>query len=239
MATPLALFVAGLAGLLAARKALEPLTVLTQSAAAISADSLAERRLPIPQTKDELQALALAFNATLDRLAAAFARQRRFTADASHELRTPVTAILGQAELALSRPRTPEAYQETLVRVQSEAERMQRLIGRLLTLARAESGQQILDFAPTDVSALLHTLTGTLASESEAKGVGLHLHTPPSADHRHGRRQPDAGFAQSVGECHRLYGSGRDRRHADAPTRWPCASRSATRGPASIRRISL
>ena len=147
---PLALIIAGLAGLLASRKALEPLTQMTQAAAAISADSLSEQRLPIPEPRDEVQALALAFNATLARLASAFTRQRRFTADASHELRTPITAILGQAELALSRPRSPEAYQETLLRIQDEAERMQRLTGRMLALARAESGTQILDFIPTD-----------------------------------------------------------------------------------------
>lgn len=181
VAVPLALIVVGLAGSLAIRKALDPLTVMTENAASISADSISERRLLIPQTKDEVQALALAFNATLDRLAAAFMRQRRFTADASHELRTPVTAILGQAELALSRPRTPEAYQESLSRIKNEAERMQRLIGRMLALARAESGRQGQSFAPTDVAALLRTLTETLAPEAEAKGIAVHLHIPPSA----------------------------------------------------------
>jgi signal transduction histidine kinase len=177
---PLALLFAGIAGLLAARKALQPLDIMTRSAADISADSLTERRLPIPRPTDELQALALAFNATLERLSAAFTRQRRFTADASHELRTPVTAILGHAELALSRPRTPAAYQETLQRIQNEAARMQRLIGRMLTLARAESGQQLLSFAPTDVSELLGTLTESLTLNSEATAVRLALYAPPA-----------------------------------------------------------
>ncbi len=124
--------------------------------------------------------LALAFNATLTRLSAAFTRQRRFTADASHELRTPVAAILGQAELALSRPRTAASYQETLERIQGEAQRMQRLIGRLLALARAESGQQILNFAPTDVTALLQTLTESVASTLESDAVRLELNAPPA-----------------------------------------------------------
>ncbi len=181
IALPLALAAVALAGLFATRKALQPLTDMTRSAAAISADSLAGHRLPIPRTKDEVQALALAFNATLERLAAAFARQRRFTADASHELRTPVTAILGQAELALNRPRAAESYQEALLRIESEAERMQRLIGRMLSLARAESGQQMLTFAATDVAALLHTLTEALAPQLESKQVSLQLHAPPSA----------------------------------------------------------
>jgi len=177
---PLAMAIAGLAGLFASRKALQSLTMMTHSAAAISADSLAERRLPVPRPKDEVQALAQAFNATLERLAAAFSRQRRFTADASHELRTPVTAILGQAELALNRPRTPEAYQESLLRIRGEAERMQRMIGRMLALARAESEQQILNFAPTDAAALVRTLVETLAPQLESKGVDLQVSTPPT-----------------------------------------------------------
>ena len=182
IATPLALLIVGLAVFWAARKALQPLTDMTKSAAAISADSLADRRLPIPRAKDEVQALALAFNATLERLAAAFERQRRFTADASHELRTPITAILGQAELALSRPRAPEIYQDSLERIEDEAERMQRLVNRMLTLARAESGQQILEFATTDVAALLHSLADTVSTQLEGRDVTLAVHTPPSLE---------------------------------------------------------
>ncbi len=181
IAMPLALLVVGAAVLWAARKALQPLTDMTRSAAAISADSLADRRLPIPRARDEIQELALAFNATLDRLAAAFARQRRFTADASHELRTPITAILGQAELALNRPRSPEVYQESLRRIEDEAQRMQRLVSRMLTLARAESGRQILEFVPTDAVALLRTLTETLATRQEGSAVTFALDTPPAA----------------------------------------------------------
>lgn len=181
IATPLALFGAGLAAFWAARKALRPLTEMTRSASDISAESLSERRLPIPAAHDEVQALALDFNAMLDRLAAAFARQRRFTADASHELRTPVTAILGQAELALSRPRSPESYQETLVRIQGEAERMHRLIGRLLMLARVDGSPPVLSTRPTDVAALLRSLTETLAEEADAKGIALRMEGPTKA----------------------------------------------------------
>lgn len=181
IATPLALLVAVVAGLFATRRALRPLADMTESAAAISADSLAEGRLPVPSTRDEVQGLALAFNATLDRLADAFARQRRFTADASHELRTPVTAILGQAELSLHRLRTPEAYRESLARIQAEAERMQRLIGRMLALARAEGGQQVLNFAATDVAALLYTLAEAVTPDPETSPVRVHVETPRSA----------------------------------------------------------
>jgi len=174
---PLTLLVAGLISLWAAQQALRPLTTMTRSAAAITAEDL-DQRLPVPQAKDEVQALALAFNATLERLAAAFARQRRFTADASHELRTPVTAILGQAEFALSRARTPENYQAILTRIQQEAERMQRLIGRMLTLARVETGRHPLHIAPTDIPGLLNTLVDTLQPQAAAKGLALNVTAP-------------------------------------------------------------
>lgn len=176
---PLALLISGLLSLLAARPALRPLTQMTRSAAAISAEALTER-LPVPKAKDEVHALALAFNATLDRLAAAFTRQRRFTADASHELRTPVTAILGQAEFGLNRSRTPEAYRAILSRIQSEAERMQRLIGRMLTLARVESGRQLLALSPTDIVPLVETVVDTFQPRAAAKGLNLTLEAPPT-----------------------------------------------------------
>jgi signal transduction histidine kinase len=125
-----------------------------------------------------VQALAIAFNETLDRLEAAFRRQRRFTADASHELRTPVTAILGHAELALSRPRSPEAYRHSLSLIQSEAERMQRLIGRMLTLARLEVGRHTLSYAPTDVVYLTRTVLDTFQPMAAAKGLTLKFDMP-------------------------------------------------------------
>lgn len=174
---PLALLVSGLLSLIAARQALRPLSKMTRSAATINAEDL-NKRLPVPKAKDEVQALALAFNATLDRLAAAFARQRRFTADASHELRTPVTAILGQAEIALSRARSPEAYQHSLVRIQSEAERMQRLIGRMLSLARLEAGGQPLTLAPTDIAGLIHTLADAFQPRAATKGLTFKVDVP-------------------------------------------------------------
>ncbi len=174
---PLTLLIVGLMSLWAAQQALRPLTSITHSAAAITAEDL-DMRLPVPKAKDEVQALALAFNATLERLAAAFARQRRFTADASHELRTPVTAILGQAEVALNRARSPEAYQAILTRIQQEAERMQRLIGHMLTLARVETGRHPLHVAPTDIPGLLNTLVDTLQPQAAAKGLILKVTAP-------------------------------------------------------------
>jgi signal transduction histidine kinase len=151
---------------------------MTHSAAAVTAEALTER-LPMPEAADEVRELAVAFNATLDRLEAAFKRQRRFTADASHELRTPVTAILGQAELALSRPRPPESYQEALRRIQQEGERMQRLIGRMLALARLEAAARSLETNPVNPVLLIQSLIETLQPLAAEKGLQLTVDLPP------------------------------------------------------------
>ena len=175
---PLTILISALLSFLTIRQALRPLTTMTHTAAKISSEAL-NQRLPLPRARDEVYALAIAFNATLDRLAAAFTRQRRFTANASHELRTPVTTILGQAELALSRPRSPEEYQRSLQSIQSESDRMQRLISRMLALARVESGRQPLDLSSVNLTRLIETLVDTLRPQAVEKGVALIAEVPP------------------------------------------------------------
>lgn len=175
---PLTILISALLSFLTIRQALRPLTTMTHTAAKISSEAL-NQRLPLPRARDEVYALAIAFNATLDRLAAAFTRQRRFTANASHELRTPVTVILGQAELALSRPRSPEEYRRSLQSIQSESDRMQRLISRMLALARVESGRQPLDLSPVNLTRLIETLVDTLRPQAVEKGVALIAKVPP------------------------------------------------------------
>lgn len=176
---PLTILISALISFFTIRRALDPLTTMTRSAAKISDESL-DKRLPVPGVKDEVYALATAFNATLDRLAAAFTRQRRFTANASHELRTPVTAILGHAELSLSRPRSPQEYRNSLERIQAEAARMQRLIGRMLALTRAESGRRPLELSPTNLTQLVESLAETLRAQAAEKGLSLTVSIPPN-----------------------------------------------------------
>lgn len=176
---PVTILISALISFFTIRQALGPLTTMTRSAAKISDEAL-DKRLPVPRVKDEVFALATAFNATLDRLAGALARQKRFTANASHELRTPVTAILGHAELSLSRPRSPQEYQHSLERIQSEAARMQRLISRMLALARAEAGRHPAALSPTNLSQLAETLVDTLRPQAAEKGLVLNTTIPPN-----------------------------------------------------------
>lgn len=96
--------------------------------------------LPRPGTSDELDDLAGAFNDLLDRLHDAFDRQRRFAGDASHQLRTPLTGILGQLDVALLRDRSPEDYRRALTAARDEARRMRQIVDALLLLARNGAG---------------------------------------------------------------------------------------------------
>ena len=120
------------------RRALQPVTRMADAAHAIGGDEV-EHRLPVPQTDDELEELGQSINALLDRLQESFERQRRFTGDASHQLRTPLTAILGQVELALRQDRDVEEYKRVLGVVQRKTKHLRQIVESLLFLARADN----------------------------------------------------------------------------------------------------
>jgi heavy metal sensor kinase len=136
----LALGLGGVAAWWLARRIVRPLEKLTETAEQISARRL-DQRLEIEPTSAELTRLSSVFNRMLDRLQASFAQQIRFTADASHELRTPVAVILTQAEHSLARPRESDEYRGALDTCLRAARRMKRLVDDLLVLARADSGR--------------------------------------------------------------------------------------------------
>jgi two-component system, OmpR family, sensor kinase len=139
--TGAAVLTVGLAGgWLISRRIFRPLATIASTASRISADNLSAR-IDTKRVDVELAELACVLNATFSRLEAAFERQARFTADASHELRTPLAVIRSQAELTLSRPRTPDEYQEALHTCLKAAGRMTDLVEGLLTLARADAGR--------------------------------------------------------------------------------------------------
>ncbi|RLS57478.1 MAG: HAMP domain-containing protein, partial [Planctomycetota bacterium] len=115
-----------------------PITQMSATAELLSEKDLSKRLDP-NQIDSELAGLAEVLNRLFSRLDASFSRQRQFTADASHELRTPLTVIRSASELALSQPRSPEEYQETIEVSLKAAERMTNLVNGLLALARLDS----------------------------------------------------------------------------------------------------
>lgn len=135
---PVLLLLAGLGGMMLARRALSPVTEITRTAAGISATGL-HRRVPIGPAHDELSRLAETFNAMIERLETAVEREHRFTADASHELRSPLSVILAEASLALEEPLDAGAYRTALATIYDQASGMREMVSALLTLAREET----------------------------------------------------------------------------------------------------
>ena len=150
MFAPLLLLVAAGGGYWLSRRALSPVDALVRTAREVSGTNLS-RRLQKLETGDELQRLSDTLNEMLDRIEAAFQRITQFTADASHELRTPVSLIRTEAELALRRSRGEAEYKESLRHILPEAERTTALIEQLLSMARADSGRETLHFEPVDL----------------------------------------------------------------------------------------
>ena len=120
------------------RRALRPVATMAVAARSITPENLGER-LVVPAAQDELRDLALAFNGLLARFHDSFERQKRFTGEASHQLRTPLAAMLGQIDVALRRDRDPGEYRRSLATTQAQALRLNEIIESLLFLARADA----------------------------------------------------------------------------------------------------
>ena len=144
----------GLAGgWLLASRAIRPISEISKAASRIAAGHLAER-IHTSETESELGHLAGVLDDTFQRLDAAFTEQARFTSDAAHELRTPVSIILGQAQLALARERGKEEYRATIEACQRAAKRMHGLIESLLQLSVLDATRQPIERRPCDLAEL-------------------------------------------------------------------------------------
>jgi heavy metal sensor kinase len=150
MFAPVLLLAASGVGYWLSRKALTPVDALARTARTISGHNLSSR-LEQLHTGDELQRLSDTLNEMLTRIETAFLRITEFTADASHELRTPIALIHTEAEMALRRSRDESEYREALRHILLEAERTARLIEELLALARADSGGEALNIHRLDL----------------------------------------------------------------------------------------
>jgi heavy metal sensor kinase len=154
---PLLLLAAAGGGYWLSRRALSPVDVLVRSAREVSGTNISGRLQKL-DTGDELQRLSDTLNEMLDRIESAFLRVTQFTADASHELRTPISLIRTEAELALRRSRGEAEYKESLRHILLEAERTTALIEQLLSMARADSGRETLHLQPVDLRQTLRSV---------------------------------------------------------------------------------
>ena len=171
---PLGLLLAAGGGWALARRALAPVERMAEAARRISAERLAER-LEESGTGDELDRLSRVLNAMLERLDLSFRQVRQFSADASHELQTPLTILQGELEVALRTPRSPQAYRESITSALQEIERLATLVEGLLLLARADAGMLRLDLKPIDAAQLLAEVYERMRVVAQTRSVVLDL----------------------------------------------------------------
>jgi two-component system, OmpR family, sensor kinase len=157
---------------LLSRRILAPVEQISGIAERISASNLSER-IDQSRIKSELGRLAQVLNRMFGRLQTSFERQARFTADASHELRTPTSVVLAQSELALAKQRSAEEYQEALRACYRAAKRMESLVDGLLTLARSDAGQLEIRHETVELREVVETSVGLLKLMAEQRQVEL------------------------------------------------------------------
>lgn len=169
IAVPVALVVAGAAGQTIAKRGLRPLEKMTARAEGITASNLHDR-LQIDNPNDELGQMARVFNHLLQRLDEAFQQMRRFTADAAHELRTPLASIRIMSEVALERGQSAAQYRDALADILEETARLNETINGLLLLAQAEAsqpGQEQSVFRAQDLVEEVLSVLGILIEEKQ------------------------------------------------------------------------
>ncbi|HLG99011.1 MAG TPA: ATP-binding protein [Bryobacteraceae bacterium] len=177
---PLFLLLASAGGFWMSSRALAPVDRITMDARAISVTNLSSR-LKIPAAKDELQRLAETLNEMLARIQREVKRIVQFTADASHELRAPLTLIHTAAEFSLRRDRTREELVDAMRKILRESERTSRLIDDLLLLARADSYTHEVPLTPTDVSSTGRDAAELAATLAQPKKIQVSADIPDAA----------------------------------------------------------
>ena len=160
-------------------RAIRPIQQIIAAANRISGGNLSER-VPVADGGNELALLAGVLNSTFARLEAAFAQQRQFTADAAHELRTPLTVVIMETQTALSRERGPTEYRETVEACLETAQQMRALMESLLTLARADDGDDGLPRCSVDLMETARTAAERMRPLATAREIQMHFDFAPA-----------------------------------------------------------
>jgi signal transduction histidine kinase len=160
-------------------KAFQPVREITQTAQEISRDGNLERRIGLGGGNDEIYTLAAAFDHMFASLQAAFEKERQFTSDASHELRTPVSVMLSECEYALENQPLHAETQETLESLQAQAKRMAALIAQLLAFARADQGKAQVPKERVHFSQLAGTVVEQIAETASEKNITVESEIQP------------------------------------------------------------
>ena len=174
---PTVLLLAAAGGSWISARAFSPVDRMTRDVQSISLQQL-DQRLHVPPADDELGRLATTFNEMLARLQDSLADQVRFTAEAAHELRTPVSLARTTAEIALARDRSPSEYREALADVVAQTERMSRLVDDLLVLARADAGMESAPLDPVDLRDTVEESARVMRPIAARRALGFAVSLP-------------------------------------------------------------
>lgn len=176
LALPVLVLLAALGGYYLIDRAFRPVRHIIESAEQINSGNDLSLRIGLSQesSKDEIYHLAETFDRMFDRLEDSFARERQFTSDASHELRTPLSVILSQCDYSLSGEQTEADYVQALETIQNQAGKMSALISQLLTLARADRGQDKMLKETLNLSNLAEMVILQLEETAQEKNITIH-----------------------------------------------------------------
>ena len=196
---PVALLLASIAAYGVAAAALKPVEEMRSQAAEISAAE-PDKRLPVPQSRDEIARLGTTLNEMLERLGEALEHERAFVADASHELRTPLAILRTELELALAEGRSSQELRDAIASAAEETDRLTQLSEDLLTIAQTERGELPLKLSTVELVEILEGVAGRFSRRAEAGRSGDRARrradrdrrrppAPRSGDREHGRQR--------------------------------------------------
>lgn len=178
IAVPVTLVLASIGGVVLGQNAFAPMERVRRDVETIIADNDLSHRVGKELIEDEVGLLAQTFDRLLERIQSAMARERQFSADASHELRSPLTALKGELSVTLARERTAEEYRRVLEVLESTVDDMSLLVEDLLSLSRATAG--VLRQEEFNLAVLLEQMCERMQVVTDARGLRLTLHTDPS-----------------------------------------------------------
>lgn len=176
VALPVYIIVIVLGSLIIAGRALSPINRITMTAKGIGQGDLS-KRLNMNKVEDEVGSLAVTFDAMLDRLEAAFKREKQFTSDASHELRTPIAIISAHAEESLIGNKSPTDYKEAMETILKESRKMGQMVSQLLTLTRGDEGKYRPEIENVNLDLIIHDVVDEMRDSANNRGVDIFLNS--------------------------------------------------------------
>lgn len=179
IAFPGLMLLAAIGGYFITIRAFRPVRQIAETAEQIGGGKDLSRRIQLGEGRDEIYTLAATFDRMFDRLEASFQRERQFTSDASHELRTPIAVIISQCEYALDHAVTSDEAQDALNTVLQQAQRMSALIAQLLTLARADRGQTKLQLETVNLSELTQIVADQVSEQAARRAIRVETRIQP------------------------------------------------------------